>query len=76
MAVPLLHRFVVGSLVVDTPLAEPHCPLTALCPKCRALAGVLGEHRSDDEHFPNIHLHFILLSPFLKFASFLWALTA
>jgi hypothetical protein len=39
VAVPALHRFVVGSLVVGTPLAEPHCPFT-LCMKCRASAGV------------------------------------
>jgi hypothetical protein len=38
VAVPALHRFAVGALVVGTPLAEPHCPFTELCPKCRALA--------------------------------------
>ena len=40
VAVPALHRFVVGALVVDAPSAEPHTPFTARCPKCRALAGV------------------------------------
>jgi hypothetical protein len=41
-AVPALHRFVVGALVVDTSSDEPHAPFTTQRWKCRALAGVMA----------------------------------
>jgi hypothetical protein len=50
-AVPALHMFVVGALVVDTPPAEPHTPLAARCPKCRALAGVIASMEATTNTF-------------------------
>jgi hypothetical protein len=44
VGVPALHRFVVGALVVGTPLSEPHTP-------CRALAGVLASIQATTNSF-------------------------